>query len=301
MSPLAPPRVACLGAAHWDHKLVTQGTLRPSSSNPVNAWPATPGGVARNVAENLVALGAQVALASVVGDDPAGRALRDEAQRVGIDTRCMLLDTRHPTGSYTAILNPQGELEWAFSAMAGIQEPPPEYLSLALSALSTQSMGVADLNLPQAWLQALVDHAAKRKLPLALVAVSEAKMAHLPVRLHGVTLLVLNQAELNMVGDFSTLRARGLKHLLVTLGAQGAAYSEGDGLCALPASPLPPSAITDVTGAGDAFSAAAVWTLMGQQRPLREACLAGLDAAAHALTTRLSALSIPSCPVVATP
>ncbi|HEX5785026.1 MAG TPA: PfkB family carbohydrate kinase [Burkholderiaceae bacterium] len=302
-----PPRFACMGAANWDHKLVTQGELRPASSNPVSAWPSTPGGVARNLAENLVALGADVALACVLGDDPAGHALHDHARRHGIDTRPVLFEPAQPTGSYTAVLNPQGGLEWAFSAMPGSQNPPPDFLPRAQATLEAQGRGVADLNLPQSWLQALVDHAAQLHCPLALVAVSEAKMANLPQRLEGVALLVLNQGELAALGDtptsdgtladlgtleavWATLHARGLQHLLVTRGAEGAAYSDGPRLRMLPAPHLSRHAIADVTGAGDAFSAAAVWTLMGLQQPLAQACEAGILAAMQVLTSRHSAL-----------
>jgi pseudouridine kinase len=297
-----------MGAANWDHKLVTQGALRPASSNPVSAWPSTPGGVARNVAENLVALGADVALACVLGDDPAGHTLHDHARRHGIDTRPVLFDPAQPTGSYTAVLNPQGGLEWAFSAMPASQNPPADFLPRAQAALVAQGRGVADLNLPQAWLHALVDHAAQHRCPLALVAVSEAKMAHLPQRLDGVALLVLNQGELATLGNptppdgastdvdaleaiWADLHARGVQHLLVTRGAEGAAFSDGPRLRKLPAPALPRHAIADVTGAGDAFSAAAVWTLMGLQQPLAQACEAGIQAAVRVLTSRHSALT----------
>src|SRR3954469_9836468 len=54
-------------------------------------------GGAANVAKCLVALGAKVTLACVVGDDLAGRQFIDEAQSLKIDTRLVLKDARRCT------------------------------------------------------------------------------------------------------------------------------------------------------------------------------------------------------------
>jgi pseudouridine kinase len=132
-------------------------------------------------------------------------------------------------------------------------------------------------------------------------------MAHLPRRLDGLSLLVLNADELAATGDeqatrppspqavrdalWQGLHARGLKHLLVTLGPEGAAVSTGECLNVLPAIPLTTTQVVDATGAGDAFSAAAIHALLGHGQPLASACQAGLQAAAHVLQTRRSALS----------
>lgn len=300
-------RLACIGAANWDHKLQAHDALIGASSNPVDAWPPTPGGVARNLAENLAALGAHTALASVIGNDVAGRALCEHAQQLGIDTRWTVCHPTHPTGSYTAVLDRAGDMAWGFAAMQGTLEPPPGFVSSAQAALSAQGAGVVDMNLPQAWLQALLDHAHAHQLPLAMVAVSVSKMAHLPQRLDGLSLLVLNADELAATShehatphpshqtardaQWQALHARGLKHLLVTLGPEGAAFSSGECLNVLPAIPLTTTQVVDATGAGDAFSAAAIHALLGHGQPLASACQAGLQAAAHVLQTRRSALS----------
>ncbi len=191
--------------------------------------------------------------------------------------------------------------------MRGTLEPPSGFVSSAQAALNAQGAGVVDMNLPQAWLQALLDHAHAHHLPLAMVAVSVSKIAHLPQRLDGLSLLVLNAAELAATGDehgtphplpqaardaqWQALHARGLKHLLVTLGSEGAAFSSGECLNVLPAIPLTTTQVVDATGAGDAFSAAAIHALLGHGQPLASACQAGLQAAARVLQTRRSALS----------
>lgn len=85
MSPCAAP-VVCIGGLNIDRKLRLLAEALPASSNPCEAH-ETPGGVVRNVAENLARLGLPVALVAAVGDDAGGRLLLAQAAEVGIDTR----------------------------------------------------------------------------------------------------------------------------------------------------------------------------------------------------------------------
>ncbi len=61
-----------------------------------------PGGAA-NVAANLRALGAEVALLGVVGDDEGGMVLQDRLDQVGIDTAGLVVDPDRPTTRKTRI------------------------------------------------------------------------------------------------------------------------------------------------------------------------------------------------------
>ncbi|HLO94457.1 MAG TPA: PfkB family carbohydrate kinase, partial [Burkholderiaceae bacterium] len=107
---LAEPRqLLCIGAANRDRKLRTQGPARLASSNPASQTESA-GGVARNIAENLARLGLPVQLLTAVGQDPAGQALLAEATALGIRTQGSLQLAEVPTGSYTAVLDEQGEL-----------------------------------------------------------------------------------------------------------------------------------------------------------------------------------------------
>ncbi len=69
-----PKRVVCVGGATLDRKYCAPEPIVPHTSNPVAGYRAF-GGVARNVAENLACLTADVSLVSMVGDDEAGHAL----------------------------------------------------------------------------------------------------------------------------------------------------------------------------------------------------------------------------------
>ena len=62
-----------------------------------------PGG-ASNVANNLRALGANVRVAGVIGDDERGAILKDELERSGIDTAGILVDESRPTTLKTRVV-----------------------------------------------------------------------------------------------------------------------------------------------------------------------------------------------------
>ena len=79
---------------------------------------------------------------------------------------------------------------------------------------------------------------------------------------------------------------QGVRQLIVTLGAHGVLFSDGAGADASMAH-LPALAVDaiDVTGAGDAFSAAVCWSLYHDSNDLRLACRRGLKLAAMTLAS----------------
>src|SRR5689334_16829941 len=91
-----PLKVACIGGAHLDYGGLVRGRAVLGSSNPGTVHHDF-GGVARNVAVNLACLGCSVSLVSRVGDDEAGRRVREHAELAGIDTSNVSLSEVHPT------------------------------------------------------------------------------------------------------------------------------------------------------------------------------------------------------------
>ena len=284
LSQPARRRVACIGAANIDRKLSAIGPLRMGTSNPARAHESF-GGVARNVAENLARLGAQVSLVTAVGDDTAGTALVAHGRSAGIDMRAAVLADAS-SGTYTAVLDAAGDMAMAMADMALYERMTP---GLVLEAVPAADLVVADLNLPRATVAALIG--AMR--PLVLVAVSEPKMARLPDDLHGLRLLILNVGELGarlgrevsggaeVAAACREVQAQGAQDVVVTAGAHGVWFTAQDTVNHLDALPVQ---VVDVTGAGDAFAAAVCWALVHHDSDLEAACRAGLNLAAQALT-----------------
>jgi pseudouridine kinase len=279
--------IVCIGGLNIDRKLRLLAHSLHASSNPCEAH-ETPGGVVRNVAENLARLGLPVALVAAVGDDAGGRMLLEQAAQVGIDTRAVIRLRRHVSDSYTAVLSPDGGLELGLAAMPLVESLNPWALQASKALRAAAALVVADGNLPtDAW-PLLLGEAQASGVPLVCVAVSEAKMERLPESLAGLHLLILNAGELATVAAepaeaFAALHARGVGRVLVSEGARGLVLSEPG---AAPRHwPAPQVRVVDVTGAGDALSAGVCAALLRDGDDFDAAARLGLDLAALTLQT----------------
>lgn len=242
---------------------------RAGTSNPGRTR-QVPGGVGRNIAENLARLGTRAILVSRVGDDDLGRRLVEQTRDAGVDVRHVRTGP-HPTGTYTAVIDADGELVSAVADMAVVETidaPTVERELLDQGLVHQAAYLVVDGNLlPEAVQQAL-DIARHYELPVVLDPVGAAKAerlrpvleARLPV--HTVT---PDRAELRgLTGIEDPDRAVAWLHerrvgiLWVSEGAQGSELHVGGE--ATPVPTLPVEAV-DVTGAGDALVAAYVHAL----------------------------------------
>jgi pseudouridine kinase len=283
--------VMCIGAANLDRKLRTIEAMQLGTSNPATAEEVY-GGVARNIAENLARLNLPTALLTALGDDSAGRALQDHAEGAGIDTRGSLKLPETATGTYTAILDAHGEMVVALADMALYDRITPEFLTSRLPQRSAAAMTVADLNLPADSIAALLASARADNVPLIIVAVSQPKMARLPADLSGLRLMILNRGELetragralpteaDVRAACNEMQAQGAQDVIVTCGSQGVFHTRASELVWLAAHQVE---VVDVTGAGDAFSAAVCWSLYQGSDDLTLACRRGLKVAAMTL------------------
>ncbi|CAN7548891.1 carbohydrate kinase [Massilia sp. LjRoot122] len=280
--------VLCIGASNLDRKLRSIRKLALGTSNPATQDESF-GGVARNIAENLARLGAPVALITAVGNDASGRALLAHAEDAGIDTRGALRLDGVSSGTYTAVLDQDGEMVVALADMALNDSLSPAFLATRQQQRASAALVVADLNLPLDSIAALLADTARDGLALVLVAVSEPKMARLPENLSGLRLLILNEGELAtrvgraLDGDAAIgaacleLQRQGVQDLIVTRGACGVMYTSPGGVMRLDA---PAVNVVDVTGAGDAFAAAVCWSLHSGETDLGLACRRGLQLSA---------------------
>lgn len=271
--------VVVVGGANMDVKARAAAPLVPATSNP-GATRLTPGGVGRNVAENLARLGTTVHLIAAVGNDALGAGLLEATARSGVDiSRVRALSL--PTGTYTAILDHDGELQTAVSDMAVTDALEPSLVESAEALFAAARFAVLDANLPGAVLDAVLDICAQARVPVLADPVSVPKALRLPLTperpVHTLSpdaseLAVLTGMAVDdpdaVVRAARTLHARGVRRVWVRLGAAGSMLVDPDDAITL--APVP-GEVVDVSGGGDAMLAAYCHALLRGDAPLEAA------------------------------
>lgn len=274
--------VLCIGAAHLDRRARLLAPPVPGSSNPVTVTTGW-GGVARNVAEGLARLGMPAALLSRLGPEAEADRLLAALAAAGVEVAPATRNADAATASYTAVLDPTGELVLGLADMAIYDGMDAGFFAARAALLRGHRHWFADANLPAAGLARLLAEKPAGGF-VAANTVSVAKAPRLTGLLGAVDLLFCNRAEaaaLSGAGPApeaaaAALRAAGAGAVVVTLGAEGALLATAAGTMRLPS---PAAAARDVTGAGDALIAA---TLQGwiAGLPPADALRRGLAAAA---------------------
>ena len=282
-----------IGGVNMDIAGTPAGELRQGDSNPGHVT-LTPGGVGRNIAENLCRLGRRVSLVTVMGEDAYAEMIREHCRNLGIGLECCLTDPLGRTSTYLCLNEGNGDLHAAVADMAICDQMTPEKLEPFLPELNAGSMVIADANLPEetlAWL------AQRITIPMAADPVSCAKAERLRPLLPKLTLLKLNVPETELLtsmeirGDGDLGRAAdalhriGVRRVYISLGGRGVwadDVREGGELI-----PCFPGVIVNTTGCGDAFVAAAadaflsgLGTLEAARRALAASAVCASDGAA---------------------
>ncbi|PUA81161.1 carbohydrate kinase family protein [Nocardioides currus] len=279
------PGAVVVGGANMDLKARSAARATSHTSNPGHGSMA-PGGVARNIAENLGRLGDRVHLVSVVGRDPLGENLLSHTAAAGVRIE-HVARTDRPTGTYTAVLDADGELIVAIADMEATAELGPDQVQAARDVIATAGVLVLDGNLRREALEHALDLAGGVRTIFEPVSVPKATALKdaLDGRVWAVT---PNRDELAALTDLPTrtdtqvrtaaaaLHQRGVELVWIRLGERGSLLSTADGVVEIPAVP---TSVEDVTGAGDSMLAAFCHVLLAGGSP-EEAARFGHAAAA---------------------
>lgn len=263
-----------VGGANVDMKARVAAPLVAGTSNPGSVV-RTPGGVGRNVAENLARLGRVVALVSTVGNDPDGDWLLEWTATAGVDVAPVLRGGQ--TGRYVAVLDVHGDLSVGVSDMASTEALGPEVLDHDL--IRSATLVVVDGNIPATTVDAVLALSASAGVRVVIDPVSVAKSRRIAPLLRTerpVFAITPNEDELAALGSVAGLHRRGVEVVWVRRGAAGSTLSTAADLVELEAPHVDP---VDVTGAGDAMLAAFCHRVLAGD-DLETAARAGHEAAA---------------------
>jgi pseudouridine kinase len=241
--------VLVVGGANVDVKARAAAPLVRATSNPGTVV-RTPGGVGRNVAENLARLGTRVELVTAVGADPDGAWLLSETGAAGVGVS-HAVRVGPSTGAYVAVLDADGELVAGVADMAAVDALTPDLVPTRLVA--DAALVVVDGNLSVPTVAHVLDAALAAGVRVVLDPVSVAKAARIAPLVRDVFAVTPNEDELAALGSAGELHGRGVEVVWVRRGPAGSLLSTPSGEVELPAPPVTP---VDVTGAGDAMIAA---------------------------------------------
>ncbi len=267
------PGAVVIGGANVDLKARSTDRATSHTSNPGHAS-MTPGGVGRNIAENIARLGDRVHLVSVVGRDAMGDNLLEHTATAGVRVD-HVMRTDRPTGTYTAVLDADGELIVAIADMEAITELRPDRLQSARDIIATAGVLVIDGNLDLDTFDYALDLAAGVRTVFEPVSVPKATRLRDAIdgRVYAVTpnrdeLAALTQLPTRTDRQLQTamgyLHDRGVELVWVRLGERGSLLSTVNETIEIPAVA---TTVEDVTGAGDSMLGAFCHMLLRGSSP----------------------------------
>lgn len=214
------------------------------------------GGKGANQAVAARRAGGSVVLHAALGMDAYGDELFHLYEADGIDCSNVLRDPHHPTGTAVILVDRRGENLIAVASGANLSVKPPTIVSnagvfLVQGEVSTETI------------YGTIDLAVDAGIPIIL---NNAPVVEIPESIRpSVDILIVNEHEAGMMTStdvtnrvsaesaISHLRNQGYSCVIITLGAGGVVYSNGDEIHFQPAFHVHP---VDTTAAGDTFCGA---------------------------------------------
>lgn len=216
----------------------------------------TPGGVGRNIAENLARLDVPVSMFGIVGDDPFGERLIKEGQDLGIDMSEVLTKAGFRTAVDLGILQEDGDLWVSVTELSITEQLRVEDLARFAERLFDASYLVVDANLSVEVLQYLLTEANLRGIPFIIDPVTIQFTAKINALQGDIYIATPNRREAAQI-------TRDVDKLLISCGEEGCISQSGTKSQLIPA--IVVDKMVDSTGAGDAFLAGMVAGLYYQQ------------------------------------
>ncbi|MGL4269617.1 MAG: ribokinase [Plesiomonas sp.] len=292
-------KLVVLGSVNADHILSVNQFPRPGETLTGHAYQVVFGGKGANQAVAAGRLGAQVSFIACVGEDDIGARMREQFVRDGVEVQGVMRVPGMNTGVAMIFVSAQGENSIGIAAEANAALTP-DRLQPHLPLIAEADALLMQLETPLATIMAAATAA---RAAGTTVILNPAPAHALPDNLLAqVDIITPNETEaecltgIKIDSDADAARAaamlhgKGIRTVLITLGARGVWYSEHGHQGVL----IPGFRVQalDTTAAGDTFNAAFV-TAMLEQKPLAAAIRFAHAAAALSVTRFGAQPSIP--------
>lgn len=276
---IMPPRLLSIG-------LVTLDVVgRPIDAIPegggttlIEGAAVVPAGTAGGTALVAARLGLSVAIASAVGDDGAGRFVRGEFERHGVDTRLLATHPSRPTSTTILTIRSNGDRPNFHAFGAGhFAEAVPDVIAVAREARFIHYGGVGGLRLNGGNGASLLKDArgAGATIICDLIGPNARTRSELELILPHVEYFMPNMDEALFLAGTSDPEAAarvffrlGAKTCIFKWGGRGAFVATQEAVQVLPAHEI---SVTDTTSCGDSYCAGFIAAL-DRGYALGEAC-----------------------------
>lgn len=288
--------VVGIGAANVDIHGRSKNAINLHDSNPGH-MSTSAGGVTRNVSENFAKLGGKIKLITAVGDDVYADKICSECMSAGVDISHILKVDNHASSTYMSILDENGDMFVALSDMSVLHTMTVDFLHTKSNIIKGSRLITCDPGLPPDVMEEILNLYADTH-PIFVDPVSQA-YAHTIVEHIGkfhtakpnlMETEILSGMKINNKNDLykacDKILDKGLKRIFVSLGANGCLYMDRDGN-KIERKLKPVENMVNATGAGDAFTAAVIYSYINDfsiDQTLDYALAAGVAALSHEKT-----------------
>lgn len=254
--------ISIIGGANMDIQGFPSGNLILHDSNPGEVKISL-GGVGRNIGENLVKLGINTKLISVIGDDLYGSKILEEAKLVELNMEDSLVLKGWATSTYLSILDESGDMAVAISYMDIYEKMTIDFIKEKKHIIDNSKLCIIDTNIPREVIEYIVTTHKETDFFLDTVSTTKAKKIKdligyfhtiKPNRIEAEMLTgieITNDDDLKKVSGY--FLERGVKRVFISLGDNGVFYNDGKNANHIK---TPKIKVVNATGAGDAFIAA---------------------------------------------
>lgn len=251
------PYILVFGVSIYDIFGFTTNNYRKRDSNPGKVR-ISYGGVCRNIAENMARVGTNIKFISIVGNDEKGRNILQHAESLGIDTKDSLIASGESTPTYMAIMNEYGEMESAIVDMGITDKISEEFIDSKEDIIINSEYMVLGADNPEIMEYILTKYQGRTKFILDPVSSARVqKITHLikyfyTIKPNRIEAEVLCGFKIESIEDVrkagKCLLDYGVKHVFISLDAEGIYYNNGQEEGIIKANQVP---VVNVTGAGD--------------------------------------------------
>ena len=293
-------RVLVIGIVFTDIKGFPFSKYDPLGTNKGEVL-ITHGGVSRNVAEDMAALGAEVGFLTIFDDTPLGLDMRTHLDECGVDLNHVLTVPDGGMGMWLAVFDESGNLAGSVSKMPDVA-PLEEALRLHGDALFRDvDAVVAEFDTSEETARLCCELSRKYKKPLYVIVGNMGVILGDKKRMRLCDCVIMNEIEAGRLFDTRLLdlspenaldtvsrkaQGLGIRRIIVTMGKNGCVYADFD-TGEKGTVPALPCRVVDTTGAGDSFFSEAVLSLTAGMG-LRQACERGARIAARVVQTEQS-------------